>query len=335
MLFFLFDGCRHGNETQLLSGFKKSDNKVMAKNKHQNFIMYEERALASRRNVVRGVNTLDQVEYLHVVSKEAPRIADRARRHFPGSSYGNCIGPVTPENAETLWHLTVAQKKALYGVTGRIEVGGKTPGVADSTKAPRRCDGDLEPVCYHSLPKTLIEELTHCYEIKAWINITCCDGILEEHCIEEKLPCLSVCFTDKHIELLQDRLLKRTFSLFQEQESNLFQAGLVGLLGKKTTTKNQKAGDLDTSKKEPKGVQRRGPSGGGSSKAASSSSKAKGKAAAKHKAVPKTKAEQLKAKLKKMQADSGDAEEEDGADQSSKDDGDSSEDEMDSIDDDE
>ena len=290
--------------------------------------------MASRRNVVRGVNTLDQVEYLHVVSKEAPRIADRARRHFPGSSYGNCIGPVNPENAETLWHLTVAQKKALYGVMGRIEMGGKTPGVADPTKAPRRCDGDLEPVCYHSLPKTLIEELTHCYEIKAWINITCCDGILEEHCIEEKLPCLSVCFTDKHIELLQDRLLKRTFSLFQEQESTLFQAGLVGLLGKRTTNKNQKAGDLDKSKKEPKGIQRRGPSGGGSSKAASSSSNAKGKAAAKHKAVPKTKAEQLKAKLKKMQADSGDAEEEDGA-ESSKDDSDSSEEEMDSNDDDE
>ena len=129
-------------------------------------------------------------------------------------------------------------------------------------------------------------------------------------------------------------MLKRTFSFFQEQESVLFQAGLVGLLGKKTTTKNQKAGDLDTSKKEPKSVQRRGPSFG-SSKAASSSSKAKGKAAAKHKAVPKSKAEQLKAKLKKMQAESGDAEEEDGAEQSSKDDDDSSEDEMDSIDDDE
>ena len=58
----------------------------------------------SRRNVVRGVNTLDQVEYLHVANKENLHIADHAHRHFPDSSYGNCIGPdaLGPPPGDTL-----------------------------------------------------------------------------------------------------------------------------------------------------------------------------------------------------------------------------------------
>jgi hypothetical protein len=84
----------------------------------------------SRRNVVRGVNTLDQVKYLHIVSKENLHIADRAHRHFPDSSYGNCLGPVTPENA--------VQKKAQQlrsaGTTGSTPRRQQRQGV-------RRCRG--------------------------------------------------------------------------------------------------------------------------------------------------------------------------------------------------
>ncbi len=239
LLFMMFDGCRHGNETNLLQPFKRgSDQKAMAKTKHQNFILYDESTLSQRRGKVRGPNALDQVEYLHLISLEPLQLRDQTRRHFPGTAYGNAIGPVSCVAHEEMWQLLGGEKKLLYGIQGRAEVGGQTPGLSkdDAKHMPRRKDTDLEPVCYHSMNKQLIEELTHSFQIKGWINCTACEGTLEEHCIEYKLPCLSVCFTEKHIELLNNRLLKRAFALMQEQESPLFEPGLTTILGKKMST---------------------------------------------------------------------------------------------------
>ncbi len=242
LLFMMFDGCRHGNETALLQAFRRgSDQKVMAKTKHQNFILYDEATLSQRRGKVRGPNALDQVEYLHLISCEPLQLRDQTRRHFPGTTYGNAIGPVSCLVHEDMWQLLGSEKKLLYGIQGRAEVGGQTPGLSkeEAKNMPRRRDTDCEPVCYHSMNKQLIEEMTHSFQIKGWINCTACEGTLEEHCIEHKLPCLSVCFTEKHVELLSSQLLKRVFALMQEQESPLFEPGLIAILGKKTSTKGE------------------------------------------------------------------------------------------------
>eukprot|EP00972_Heterocapsa_arctica_P086163 12700781-Heterocapsa_arctica.AAC.1 len=82
--------------------------------------MYDENTLSKRRGLVRGPNTLDQIEYVHVISKDPVVIQDRARLHYPGTSFGNAIGPVPLEATETLWHLPAGQKKALVVIVAII-----------------------------------------------------------------------------------------------------------------------------------------------------------------------------------------------------------------------
>eukprot|EP00959_Pyramimonas_sp_CCMP1952_P462743 9483754-Pyramimonas_sp.AAC.1 len=196
--------------------------------------MYEEAALSTRRARVRGVNALDQVEYVHIVTSDALQITDRERRHYPGTTYGNAIGPVVvnEHKASLEWHLKVSEKKKIYGAGGRIEVGQKTPGISDADikRWKSRGDEDIEPMCFHAWPKKLLEEYTRSYEIKAWVNLTGCEGSLEEVCVAEKIPVLTVCHTDDHAKALRTRLQNRTFEMFQDSTiQKLYQPGLAKL----------------------------------------------------------------------------------------------------------
>ena len=112
LLFFMFDGCRHGVEASLLQPFKKqSDNKTMVKSKHQLYVLYDEAGLSRRRGCVRGPNALDQVEFIHLVSASPVKVADKKRIHYDGTSFGNCLGPVTVAAAADVWCVDMSIKK--------------------------------------------------------------------------------------------------------------------------------------------------------------------------------------------------------------------------------
>jgi hypothetical protein len=244
LIFFLFDGCRHGNESGLLQSFKKeSDNKVMPKAKHQIFVMYDEASLAKRRGKIRGPNALDQVEYVHLVTASALKIDDVKRVHYSGTSFGNCIGPVTLPDQSDAWSVDVATKRKAYGTASRIDVGGKVPGFESvpTQDMPALEPGRDQAMCFHALPKELLEELTHCYGIEAWINCTGCEGNLEQVCIDKRLPMLSVVFTEAHKDLLFKRMVAQTFRNFQEESSDSFQPGLMAILGNKIKGKKRKS----------------------------------------------------------------------------------------------
>ena len=299
LLFFMFDGCRHGVEASLLQPFKKqSDNKTMVKSKHQLYVLYDEAGLSRRRGCVRGPNALDQVEFIHLVSASPVKVADKKRIHYDGTSFGNCLGPVTVAAAADVWCVDMSIKKTVYGVSNRVDVGGKVPGMETipTKDLPAINSHDPQPMCYHPLTKTLLQELTHCYNIAGWINCTGNEGTLEEMCIESRLPCFSICFTDVLTKLLKDQLVKQTFARMQESDSPIFHPGLMSILGKKV---QKKAADGVT---ELKGKKR-----------AHAKVKEKAKAKAKPKVGAKTGSKALK-KLQKMQeeAEEDENEESDG-----------------------
>ncbi len=302
LIFLLPDAGRHGNEAALLRPFvKESTNRVMTRCKHQNFIVYDEQSLAKRRDKIRGLNALDQIEFLHIVSRDQLKLTDRERKHHPGTTFGNAISHVdlpvhTPSNA---WFLSNGEKKKRHGAGGRQEVGGRTPGISDADlKAwKNKSAEDMEPVCFHCMPKKLLQELTYSFEVKAWINLTGCESTLEEICIAEKLPCLTVCFTDAHVELMKTRLQARIFEMLQDPaEQNMCQPELVSLLGGQPT--KRKAEGTGAPSERPNKAKK----GSAAGKAAPKKKAAKGKGG---------KAASMLKRLKALQDGEDEADEED------------------------
>ena len=303
--FFMMDGCRHGNESTLISAFKKkSGSKAMQKDNHLLYFAYEQKSLEERRERIRTM--LDQVEFCHVVTKDSLVLPELDRLEFPGTTWGNHIGPIILPPRSSLWSLPLREKKLLYGQGARIDVGGRTPGLSeeDARKMKKRQDDDIEPVCYHSIPKKLLSELTHSLNIKAWINLVGNDGTLEEVCLEKRIPCVTWCFTDFHVEALRTHLTKRVFAMYQDEESELKDVRLMTLLGNKVGSK--KKGD-----EEPKPPKKKS-----NKKDGKSPSKTKDKVTGKSSGgKPKAKSGKPKQKsvldkLKKLQAAAEDDDEE-------------------------
>ena len=90
-------------------------------------IMFDERSVKLRKQRVRGIGTLKQIEFLHVVTKDAMTIPERDREHYLGTNKGDVIGPVVLPRWETTWGMSFADKKKLWD-KHRVEVGGPTEG---------------------------------------------------------------------------------------------------------------------------------------------------------------------------------------------------------------
>jgi hypothetical protein len=229
------------------------------------------------------------MEYVHMITSSAIKVEDKKRRHFAGTSFGNVLGPVVLPSKAEAWCMDPTFKKTLYGIGNRVEVGGKVPGMEDVKLVDLPAiDQASQPMCFHAPSKMLLQELTHCYGIRGWINLTGCEGTLEEVCIENRIPCFTVCFSNLHVQGLRERLIKQTFANMQEESSPIFSAGLMSILGKKVTKKKAEKEETEPKKKAE------------SKKGKKPTAKAKGKKTEPKKSA-KGKPSAALAKLKQMQ----------------------------------
>jgi hypothetical protein len=260
-LVLLWDAKRHGNENALMKAFTKSDGRTMKKEKTLTFVHFEEDSLKARRCAVRGVGTIQQTEFLWVVAHSAMLGPERARKHFSGTTHGDTLGPVKLPASADLWHLSVADKKKLYG-SARMEVGGVTPGAEGP--APVRKPESLEPVGFHTKPEKLWDELDHSYNVRAWIDLTCLDEALALMCVKKRKPYMGFCLTEFHLQMLSQKLVMKIFASFLQENDPLFQAdlaahikpasrgGAAGAQGKRPTSKLGEEGAVKRRKRTPK-----------------------------------------------------------------------------------
>ena len=93
-------------------------------------ILYEEASLKARKQRVRGINTLRQIEFLHMSTKDAIMIPERSRKHYNGTNKGDVLGPVVLPGWEKTWGLPFNEKRKLWD-KNRVEVGGEWPSIAN------------------------------------------------------------------------------------------------------------------------------------------------------------------------------------------------------------
>lgn len=67
---------------------------MMDKRKTVLYIFYDEESLKDRKDKVRGLATLHQLEHLHIISKNGLQVPPRPRLKFSGTTTGDMLGPV-------------------------------------------------------------------------------------------------------------------------------------------------------------------------------------------------------------------------------------------------
>ena len=100
----------------------------------------------------------------------------------------------------------------------------------------KRTDDSIEPVCYHPFPATFYEDILHGFFVKLVYDLTPADDTLTWVCLQQRVACISVCYTDAHAELLHDRLLQRLKVAMGDVSSKLYNAAYAVAIGKTLPT---------------------------------------------------------------------------------------------------
>jgi len=86
------------------------------------------------------------------------------------------------------------------------------------------------PVCYHSIPLDLAEDLLHTYNLEGVLDLTRGDGVWAFACVKARKPYLGVEFNETHGKMLSDWLATQIFKRMQVEDDPLYQSGLVEIL---------------------------------------------------------------------------------------------------------
>ena len=131
-------------------------------------------SIAERKQRDRG--NLDVMEYMWQITSGGLTLEDRKRKFYAQNVRSNKIGPIVLPTLDALWALTYGQKKALYGTSGRIAVGGPTDKDAkktgsedeDDEKTQPRTNNMMEPVAFMDMTVGFYEDLFDAYKAKAF-----------------------------------------------------------------------------------------------------------------------------------------------------------------------
>ena len=224
-------------------------------------IMYDEASLVDRKEIVRGVATIDQTETVFLVSRMALQVDRKARVKYHGTTAGSLLGPVAAPAFENIWQETVQDKKAIWG-SSRVAVGGRTEGYGVSVGSPAKGGpkdpNALEPVCFHSKPEDLYEELVHTLGgskvVRRIIDLTVGDGPLAHLAIRKRMTYLGFAATEVHAGKLGRHLQAKVYADFKTEGHDLYRSALASLLetiGEEAETEEPN-NDPDPANKRPK-----------------------------------------------------------------------------------
>ena len=208
-----------------------------------------ESSITERLARVRGFSSINQVQRIHLITKNGLHLNEHQRLHSTGTNRGNVLGPFTASDSDT-WQMKMKDKLVLLGKHGaRIAVGGREDDHDDNIDgsegeddegedggakgAKARDKNDLEPFLFHSPPSALCAELIQAVDPIAVVGLAA-DGKMAELCLEHRIPFWGLGYTVEHCQALTSRLEGRVFEKMQSDQSKLFAPSLKVILDKNT-----------------------------------------------------------------------------------------------------
>lgn len=201
-------------------------------------ILYDESSLRSRRNRVKGSNSLKGVEEVYTITKGALSLPPAKRKHYPGSNASDGLAFVEMMPWSSTLCMPFQQKKRILGKS-RVPVGGASDKVdgsepeeeeedADGEDVPppisgkgnpkSRADTNVEPLNYQSLPQKLFSELQHSWKLqKLVVDLSPSDGECAKAMLEKMTPYIGVCFCDEHAAVLYQHLTEYMLQRFSDE----------------------------------------------------------------------------------------------------------------------
>ena len=86
----------------------------MPKWKTVKFLFWDERSIRQKKNRNKGSH-VNQLERLHLILPEEAGLVYKKRKHYPGTSHGDCIGPIlAPDWKETFKQQLVLKSVKLF-----------------------------------------------------------------------------------------------------------------------------------------------------------------------------------------------------------------------------
>ena len=207
-IFFMLDGggSQHYRNKMLGCFVNEVGQPIEQKTEKLIYLMIDEESMRSRKGCVRGMNALDQVELLSVITKEPlddmPR---RSHKYFAGSNQGNKLGDLKVPLADELWKTSPEVRTKVHGPFLK-PVGGATPGEPGPGRGKKPPAKLLEPVFWHTMDPRLYGELAHSFYCSRLLNLTAGDGTCELEMSKLKIPTVSICLTEQHKEQLAQHL---------------------------------------------------------------------------------------------------------------------------------
>ena len=203
---------------------------LMSKVSKKRRLIYSEDTYRERLGCIRG--DLHLIEHMYIVASKTMELPEQPRTMYnlvSKTTRGDTSGPILFKSWTEIWKATVQDKRAIYGASNRVAIGGSGPD-ADASAANRKSLTDLEPIVLHSMPVEFYFVMFQEVPPAAVIDLTPGDGSMAVASLLSKVPYLGVGFTQRHADGLLEHVQATIFAEMCKETSKLYDPSLAKVL---------------------------------------------------------------------------------------------------------
>ena len=200
------------------------------------YLSYNEKSVRETRTNTRSFTGIRQIEQMHVPTLRTIDLPVKQRKYFTRTNQGQSIEKnIALPRPVTQWTLDFKTKKVIYG-TRRVRVGGPDPDAnsdgteTDGEQEAKRTDDSKEVVFFKSLPRLVIQEYVHSFNLAGIVDLTAGDGEKAMSALMHAIMYVGVCLADTHASMLKGHLQEEIYKSFASEGNPLCKPQMADLI---------------------------------------------------------------------------------------------------------